>query len=171
MYRDQKTWHGFNYFLWYCHQLAWGGDSAFLPLPFNFGIDSPVCWSNLRVDRISFDPGDLGFPGRELRSCFAESGCTGVPEVSLRSAVFFSSSAFFRNVSTANASWCAIYQDGGVSTTPSGFFDVATGERAFGVPPDLSMDEGPAVEETAQIFSARGCNSRLHAALIGLLLS
>ena len=57
--------------------------------------------------------------------------------------------------------WCAIYQDGGVSTTPSGFFDVATGERAFGVPPDLSMDEGPAVEEIAQIFSVHGCNSGL----------
>ena len=63
--------------------------------------------------------------------------------------------------------WCAIYQDGGVSTTPSGFFDVATGERAFGVPPDLSMDEGPAVEEIAQIFSVHGCNSGLHAALLG----
>ena len=61
--------------------------------------------------------------------------------------------------------WCAIYQDGGVSTTPSSLFDVATGERAFGVPPDLSMDEGPAVEEIAQIFSVHGCNSGLHASL------
>ena len=91
--------------------------------------------------------------------------------MNLKSAFFFSSSAFFRNVSTANASWCAIYQDDGVSTTPPGFFDVATWERAFGVPPDLSMDEGPAVEEIAQIFSVHGCNSGLHAALLGSLLN
>ena len=120
----------------------WGGDSAFLPLPIKFGIEiSAVCWSDLGVGRISGDPSDSSFPGMEVWSGFAEIDCNGLPEVNLKLAFFFSSSAFFRNVSTANASWCAIYQDGGVSTTPSGFFDVATGERAFGVPPDLSMDE------------------------------
>ena len=70
--------------------------------------------------------------------------------------------------------WCAIYQDGGVSTTPSGFFDVATGERAFGVPPDLSMDEGPAVEEIAQIFSVHytvAIQVCSHAALLTSLLN
>ena len=140
----------------------WGGDSAFLPLPIKFGIEiSAVCWSDLGVGRISGDPSDSSFPGMEVRSGFAEIDCTGLPEVNLKLAFFFSSSAFFRNVSTANASWCAIYQDDGVSTTPPGFFDVATWERAFGVPPDLSMDEGPAVEEIAQIFSVHGCNSGL----------
>ena len=82
----------------------WGGDSAFLPLPIKFGIEiSAVCWSDLGVGRISGDPSDSSFPGMEVRSDFAEIDWTGLP-VNLKLASFFSSSAFFRNVSTANAS-------------------------------------------------------------------
>ena len=83
----------------------WGGDSAFLPLPIKFGIEiSAVCWSDLGVGRISGDPSDSSFPGMEVWSGFAEIDCNGLPEVNLKLAFFFSSSAFFRNVSTANAS-------------------------------------------------------------------
>ncbi len=83
----------------------WGGDSAFLPLPIKFGIEiSAVCWSDLGVGRISGDPSDSSFPGMEVWSGFAEIDCNGLPEVNLKLAFFFSSSAFFRNVSTANGS-------------------------------------------------------------------